>query len=1024
MKKLLFLVYILCSYATYGQSVSGLVVDPESKPIPSVTVAVKGSNKQTYTDDGGRFTIDVGNSPSNLIFSGLMVHRREVSLRDSTSTVKIVLERRENALDEIQVVGYGTSTKRYNLGSVTSIKAEDFETQAVSNPLAVLQGRVPGLVVSSTSGMPGASFTVQLRGQNSVNTNRGTIPPMDNPLFIIDGVPFATQNENINRFSSAMSPGSGRMFNNAYGGLSPFNSINPDDIASIEVLRDADATAIYGSRAGNGVILITTKKGKQGKTEFTWSANSGIGVLGYGMQLMNTTQYLEMREEAYKNDGRVPSDNPASSTYAPDLLLFDRDRNVNWKDEFFGKKSRNSIVNLGLSGGNAQTQFRFGTNYHKATFNFPGDFSDQKVGMILGIHHGTNDKKLTFDFSGTYNHGKNNSSSAPNLLLAANLQPNYPHPYGNNGDLIWNYRGVSLNGAVVSANPYAYLLQQYAMGTDALNSNMVFSYKPIPGLNIRSSFGVSNFRTDEYSGSPKSSRTPEFNPIAEANFGNSSFTSLIVEPQVEYTRRFGGLEMGALLGGTLQSNMNKSNEVYASGYMSDELIGSIAGAPNKNASDRFSEYRYGAIFGRVKLNLHGKYLFSSNFRRDGSSRFGPGRQFGNFGSIGAGWLFNEEHFIKNAIPVLSFGKLRGSYGVTGSDGIGDYNFLSRWQPTFYQYAGQLGFAPVNHFNDQFSWATTKKLEFALELGFFGDRLLLTTAWYRNRTGNQLVNYSLPISTGFGSVVQNWDAVVENNGLEAILQVSLLKKSAFSWSSSFNLTIPQNRLLSFPGLAESSYATMYTVGRSLRSLYLFRYAGVDPASGIFTFSKNDGTITSTPQDAQNGNFNDLYYAGNTDPRYFGGMMNSFSYGALKLDIFMEFRKQIGKNFLGQVYNYRPGGTSNMPVELLDRWQEEGDVAAYQQYSTVSNSAAGRATRIFVNSDEVYSDASYIRLKMLSLSYDLPVSYLKGVGAQRLNIFTTAQNLLTFTRFRGNDPETQSFYGVPPLKSFILGLQMKF
>ncbi|MBL1407516.1 SusC/RagA family TonB-linked outer membrane protein [Sphingobacterium faecale] len=1023
MKKLLTILSILISCAVNAQIITGGVIDVEKQPIPAVTVSIKGKKTQASTDQDGKFSINSEGQNTVLVFSGINIQTKSVEVGDKRE-ITVVLVKRETILDEVQIVGYGTSTQRLNIGSVTKIKAEDIERQLVSNPLAALQGRVPGLDISATSGVPGSSFKVQLRGQNTINTSRGSVPPMDNPLYIIDGVPFAAQNNNVNQFASLASPGVGDTFNNAYGGLSPFNSINPADIESIEILRDADATAIYGSRGGNGVILITTKKGKQGKTELAVNGNVGVSVIGHTLPMMNTKQFLEMRNEAYVNDGLVPSEIASSSSYAPDLLIFDSNRDVNWTDEFFGSASYNSTFNIGLKGGAQYTQFRFGGNYNKSSFSLPGGFYDQKTGLSLGIHHDTNNKKISFDFSGTYNNGKNNSSSGTNLLLTSNLQPNYPVPFDDDGNLVWYYKGVSLNGGTVPSNPYAYLMQKYEMNSDALNANLLISYRPLKGLSVKTSLGISSFLTDEYKGVPKKSLTPQYNYSANANFGNSSATSWIIEPQATYNREFQKLEIESLIGGTLQASNNSSQSVYASGYISDELIRSISGAPNKNASDNFNEYRYSALFSRLKMNFDRRYLFSANFRRDGSSRFGSGRQFGNFGSVGFGWLFNEEKFIKESLSFLSYGKLRTSYGITGSDGIGDYNYLSRWEPSYFNYGGTLGFSPLNHANDEFGWASTKKLELGVELGFLDDRFLLSVAWYRNRTGNQLVNYTLPISTGFSKVVQNWGAKVENKGSEAVLQASISKTPTFSWSSSFNISLPKNQLISFPGLEESAYSTMYTIGRSLSSLYLYKYAGVDKETGIFTFYKEDGTVTSTPKSAQSGQFNDMYYVGKTDPEFFGGLSNTFSFRSIRLDIFMDFKKQIGKNYLGQVYYFYPGERANMPVELLNRWQKEGDQAAFQKYSTLATSKAGRANQVFAKSDAVYGDASYLRLRNVTISYEIPANYIKRIGLKHLNTFVNAQNLFTITNYKGNNPETQSFYGVPPLSSFNFGIQMKF
>ncbi|MCF3109567.1 SusC/RagA family TonB-linked outer membrane protein [Niabella sp. CC-SYL272] len=1022
MKYFLLLGGLIASFTGYAQTLTGTVQDEERQPLPAVTITVKHNGMQTLTDEFGRFTVDDADSGTVLIVTAVAMEEQEIASGGSKD-VTITLHRKASALDEVQVVAYGTNTQRYNLGSVTKIKAEDIEKQAVSNPLTALQGRSPGLVINATSGVPGGGYTVQVRGQNTITTNLGAVQGIDNPLFIVDGVPFAPQNANINQFSSVIAPGAGRDVANPYGGLSPFASIAPADIESIEILRDADATAIYGSKGGNGVILITTKKGKEGKTTLDVSVRTGISFVPKGMPMASTQQYLAARREAFKNDGLTPSVDPAAKAYAPDLLIFDSKRNINWKDRF-SQAAWNTNVNTSLSGGNKNTQFRFGASYSNNQFTFPGDFLDQHLGALLGLHHNTNDRKFSFDLSANYSYGSNNTSSATDLLLTATLPPNFPEPVNPDGSLLWRYKGVSLDGGGTAFNPYAYLKRKYETKSNMLNSNVLLSYQPVTGLYLKSSFGISTLGSNEYSAYPLASQNPDDAPIATAQFGTNSYTTWIIEPQAEYKRGFGRLSGSIMLGSTFQQNQHKSTEMYGSGFVSDELIKSISGAAEKSASDQFSEYRYAALFGRLKLNYSDKYLLSLNFRRDGSSRFGPGKQFGNFGSVGAGWLFREEQFVKDNLSFLSYGKIRASYGVAGSDAIGDYNFLSRWQPSQYSYNGESGYYPLNLYNPGFSWASTKKLEIGLELGFAGDRVLFTAAWYRNRSGNQLVNYSLPAITGFSTVLQNWNALVENTGLELMLQGTVIKREKFSWNASFNITLPKNKLLSFPGLEESAYATTYQEGMPLGALYKYRYAGVDPATGLFQFYKKDGTLTSKPEDAGNGDFNDRSYIGSRDPKFYGGLMNSITYGRLQLDIFLEFRKQMGINYLGQAYTRAPGQKFNFPAALLDRWQKEGDAAAFQKYSSSAGSEAGRTARYFVESDAVYSDASFLKVRTIALSYDLPVTKIRKPKMSTLRLFITAQNLFTITGYKGNDPETQSFYGVPPLKSFTGGLQLKF
>jgi TonB-linked SusC/RagA family outer membrane protein len=1020
MKKIHLTLFLLCPLIVLGQVFKGTVKNTKNETLANINVALKGTAVNTITNESGQFSLQATSKTATLIFSAIGYQTMEVNMTESQSTT-VIISLKTGKLDEIQIVAYGTNTQRYNVGSVTKVTAEDISNQAVTNPLQALQGRVPGLVVTSTSGLPGASLTVQIRGQNTLKPSSSIVAPQDNPLFIIDGVPFGPQNGNVNQFNSVAAPGAGNVYNDPYGGMSPFNSIDPSNIESIEVLRDADATAIYGSRGGNGVILITTKKGKAGKTEFNMNVNMGISFLGKTTPLMNTQQYLSMRREAFANDKITPNLIYGDPGYAPDLLAFDTTRYTNWKQVFFGNIAHTDNAAASVSGGTESTQFRIGGSFTRNSYIFPGDLADSRSGLTAQIHHASPNKKFTLDFSSGYSYDNNNSSAAPSLLLASRLEPDFPALLDDKGNLIWSYNGIQFDGAYEGFNPFAYLKQQYTIQNNSLTSNLLLTYKIVTGLTLRTSLGYNTFNSDEYSATPAASQFPGYNPTAYASFGKNDFTTWIIEPQAEYKSTFKKMAYSILFGSTFQKSTNSKLEADGTGYINDALIGSISGAPITSASDAYSEYKYSAIFSRFSLKWDDKYLLNLNARRDGSSRFGPDRQFGNFGSVGAGWLFNEEPFIKNNIPLLSYGKLRGSYGITGSDNISDYQYFARWGPTTYAYNGQPGYSPQNLYNPDLSWASTQKLEFGFELGFLNDKILFNSTWFRNRTGNQLLTYQLPSQTGFTTVYENWGAVVENSGWEFTLQFSPAKNPWFSWNSSINLTVPENKLVSFPGIENSSYSVTYFVGQSLSTVKGFRSAGVDPATGLFQFINAAGQLTGTPASASGGKLNDAAIIGNTDPKFYGGWQNTFSCKGFQLDLFIDFKKQRGYNYLRAVYTSLPGLEFNQPLLVQDRWTTPGQQATLSRYSTQYGTVYSNGSS-FNQSDGVYGDASYIKLRSASLSYNFSTKLLERYKVRNLKLYATGQNLLTITRYQGSDPETQSIYGVPPLRAITFGLNL--
>ncbi|HRO46749.1 SusC/RagA family TonB-linked outer membrane protein [Agriterribacter sp.] len=993
--------------------VKGRVTNKEGTPLAGITVRVKGKDIATATDGNGEFNLK-GISPTDiLIFSGAEVETREVGLNGG-NYLAITLAQKVNNLDETIIIGYGTTTKRYNVGSVTKVSSGIISTQPVANPLSALQDRVPGLLVTQTSGVPGSSVSIQIRGQNTLNPNPmlNNISPRDNPLFIIDGVPFAPQNDNINQFNSLASPGGNAIYGNPHGGISAFNSINPADIESIEVLRDADATSIYGSRGSNGVILITTKKGKAGKTNFSGNVYKGWSSATRTMQMLTTEQYLAMRNEAFKNDGIIANITPGTRGYAPDIKVFDSTAYTNWEDYFLGNTASTFDANAKLTGGSLSTQFLIGAGFHKESYILPGDFSHIRGSFNLHLNHATQDKKFNIEISANYSTDKNNSANAQNALTAFTLPPNHPDLLNTENKLRWDYDGVVID------NKLAYLKRKYSIQNSNLIASLNASYQITPGLKIKSNVGYSTINSNEIVQVPKASQNPIYTPRGSAGFGNNNFVSWIAEPQLEYRIRFLSGTLITLLGGTLHHTINTLSQINGSDYANDALLGSPSAAGNVTVQYNKTPYKYVAGFARLNYILQKKYILNLNARRDGSSRFGPGRQFGNFGSAGAGWIFSEESYIKKIKPI-SYGKLRASYGITGNDNIGDYQYIQQWLHTGNQYNNYeqiIGYIPGNLYNPDFSWSSNKKLELAVEIGLLKDRIIGSVAWYRNRSSNELVTYNLPSQTGFSGVTANFPAVVENKGWEIDFQATPVKNLNFQWTTSINLSFPKNRLVRFPGMESSSYATIYVIGQSVNVLNKFKYLGVDPATGIYLFDSKNGP-TSTPT-----KYKDDVIIGDLDPDFFGGWSNSISYKSFSIQVFINFRKQWGANYLQQINNYPPGSLQiNQPSEVMKRWQNPGDITSIQKFtSRSSGNATSIAANRFTNSSGAYSDASFIRLKTVSISYGLPKTILSRFHMQQVQMYMQSQNLVTITGFKGNDPETQSFYGIPPLCTIVIGL----
>jgi TonB-linked SusC/RagA family outer membrane protein len=995
MKWKIIMMAMLCPMLSMSQqaTVSGRLVNEQGQPIAGATITIKGNPKMTSSSTTGEWTLNNANANDTIIITAIGYETFEMIARELHSTTTI-LKRKYNQLDEAVVIAYGTTTRRLNTGNISELKSEDIAKQPVSNPLSTLSGRIPGLVVTQGSGNPGAAIKIEIRGHTSLDA---TITGND-PLFIIDGVPFAPGNAVISQLrSNANNP---RLASE--GGISPFAFINPSDIESIEVMKDADATAIYGSRGANGVIFITTKKGAAGRTTASANFYTGFSKVTRTADMLNTSQYLKMRREAFANDNVTPT-----TSNAPDLLVWDTTRYTDFKKLFLSGTARTTNAHATVSGGNASTQFLLGVGYEKQTTVFPGDYSARNGSLHFSLDHSDALKKFNLAFSGSYVSGRSNMLKS-DLSNYINLAPNFPALKDSAGNLRWQEKAVPFT------NPLAELLRSYDSKNDNLTTSLLLSYKIISSLSIKLNAGYNFFASDEISLQPRASLDPTTSTLAFSNFANSQLRSWIAEPQAEYVKQWSKLKFNWLAGFTWQNTTSTSNFIDAENYTSDLLLSSVAAAPFVVGSNTYRQYRYCAFFTRMGFAYSGKYILNLSARRDASSRFGPGKQFGNFGSAGAAWIFSNERWVANKLSFLSFGKWRMSYGITGNDQVGDYRFLDSWQNASLTYQGVAGLQPSRLFNPDYSWEVNKKWETALDLGFFHDKVLMSAAYFINRSGNRLINYALPAQTGFTSVLENWDALVENKGLELSLSSENIHSKKFRWTTEANISFPKNKLVSFPGLDLSSYKGRYLEGQSLAVINLLQFIGVDPATGVYKFADLDSNNTI--------NTKDFVAQGNSDPVFYGGLSNSFHYGNWQLDVFLEFRKQKGRNYIYTQSSAVPGlGLNNQPVYVLDRWQKPGDQATVQRYTSQSGTPAYVAASINLpGSGAIFTDASFIRVKNVSLAYNLPSAWISKIKLRSCRLYAEAQNLFTITKYKGADPENQNLYVLPPLRTIAVGL----
>jgi len=967
--------------------VNGRVVN-ENREAVVATITEKGTTNAVSTDINGYFQLKDIDENSILIVTGVGIETMEVKVAGK-SNLSISVKTKITGLTEVIInKGYYSTSQKLNTGNVSKITAEIISKQPISNPLQALQGRVPGLQITQNTGVPGGGFTVKIRGQNSLR------PDANNPLYIVDGVPF-TSTTLISNPGSTIIPGG-----------NPLNNINPEDIESIEILKDADATAIYGSRGANGIILITTKKGKPGKTNVDVNFYAGIAKVPHMMDLLNTQEWLEMRHEAYNNDGRTPT-----GFVARDLLQWDTTRYTDWQKVLIGKTAQTTYAKASISGGNSINQFLIGLSYRRETTVFPGDFTDQKISGHFNLNHISENRKFKASFLVSYVEDNNNLLRQDLTGLAISLQPNAPAIYDQNGNLNWEKSTWS--------NPFAELSRKYKNNTGNLIANGNLNYQIIPSLQLKAVLGYNTLQGDEIATNPIKYSDPALGVnTGSANYANVSIKSWIIEPQAEYQIKKANSRLSALVGVTFQQNTQQGEAIFATGFANDALLENIQAAPTVSIqSSNYTQYRYNAFFGRLNFDFYEKYLINFTGRRDGSSRFGPSKQFASFGAIGAAWIFSNEKFVQKSLTFLSYGKLRVSYGITGNDQVGDYGYLDTYSTTAYPYQGGTGLYPTRLVNPDYAWEANKKFEGALELGFLKDRLLFTASYYRNRSSNQLVGYPLANITGFPSIQNNFPATVQNTGVELELNTNIFKDKNFLWSTSINLTMPDNKLISYPNIAGSPYANTYKVGEPLYIKYLYHYEGVNTQTGVYQFQDLNGdNILSTSGDRQ--------FLKKIEQNFYGGFQNNFQYKGFQLDIFFQFVKQTGLTYLASFLNLPGRINNNQPSIVMNRWRKPGDATDIQKFSFFTGPAVTAYSNSFNYGDNTIGDASFIRLKNISVSYQLPLRINEKLNIKNSRIYLLGQNLFTITNYIGLDPESQYDQVLPPLRIFTAGIQLTF
>lgn len=979
MKRLLFLLAMSVmgiSFAQAQQEVTGRVTDSrDGSGISGVSISVKGTNTGTSTDADGRFRIKAS-SGATLIFSSIGFTEKEVRV-DGTDAINISLEYAQRNLQEVVVTGYGSRSRRQVAGSIAKINGEEVKLQPVGSFDKLLQGKVPGLLSQSQSGQPGAAADVTIRGKGSINGSNA-------PLYIIDGI-------QVN--------------------AADFASLNPSDIESYNVLKDASSASIYGSRGANGVIVITTKRGSPGKTNVNYDFQYGFSELPHNnLRLMNSAEKLDYEVNYDRPDGK----NPFGWTQTEIDSLSKIDNNL---DKILFRKGKTQQHQLSLSGGNEKTRFYIsgsvfdqdgivistGLKRYTGRVNIENSFSDFKVGL-----------------NATYGYSRFIGTRENDQYIGSPLNAiNWFNPYITLYDQDGKYQDDYLQG---QPNPLRELLENFSNADQLKGVGSMYLEWKIPGvkgLRAKTLWGgdLTEDETLAYldrttnAGGQSTGARGQLSRAYARTFRYTGTTS------VTYQRNFGDHEI----------NVSAFNEIIQSksenfGFTGFGLVGPFkneAGITPGTPTNGFiptvtgSATRNGLLswFVDGSYGYQKKYYLSAGFRRDGSSRFGTDNKYANFYNVGASWIVSEEKIFKEETKWINELKLRISYGAVGNQlGIGNYASRELLSATVYNGVGGLLLTQLPY--PQLKWETKKMLNTGIDVSVLDNRIRATVDYYNNKTVDLFLDRQLSRTSGFASITANLGRL-QNRGIEVSMNAEIIRSRNFNWSINANYTYNKNKILDQAGQDENVNGLFINkVGERANSLYVVRYAGVDPANGDALYYKKDGKTTTNIYDP-----GDAVIVGTVDPPQFGGFGTDLNWKGLELNAL--FTYTIG----GVAYNNDrfnvefPGyWFSRVATSLLREWQKPGDIS---DVPSPFNDFHGETTRYVEKTD-------YLRLRNVALSYSLPKSVLQRVKISSLKIFAQGQNLKVWHNFQGWDPEiTTGILGgaqYPQLKTITFGLSL--
>lgn len=1035
-KRLLFinlLLFLGCSLSMIAQDrrITGKVTSAsDGSVLPGVTVQIKGISKGTQTDASGSYSLSVSNNQKSVIFSFVGFTSQELEI-GSKSVINVSLKENVKSLEEVLVVGYGTQIKRDMTGNVAKIKSSDIADMPVPTFDQALQGKAAGVLVNAGSGKLGQGIRINVRGQSSISANT-------QPLFVIDGIPLTTNNLSFQ-----------------YGSTNPLADINPQDIESMDILKDAAASAIYGARGANGVIIITTKKGKAGQTRVNFGYQVGSSTPTKKLQFLNTEQYVKFYRQAAANSDRIDG-----------LDQADPDSYTSYMENFYVTQS------LGTFGTPQQTSTAWGdlayqdapmnqydmnitSGSEKTSIFMSGQYLDQK-GILVGnaltratgrmnLEHALTDRfkvGINMSMSRTLNKRLSGDRQFDNPMQMVALPPMTPstdpatglptgslpgdasipyyyNPLVNIGNAFYNTtvnRTISSVYGQLKITKDLYLRSEY--GVDVLSQLEEQFYNSLTARNTGVPGGLGRSRT-----------------VRVENFNTNNFLG--------YTKAFDKHIFDATLGFSFQKSETKRHFIEGQDFPSDSYQTIFAAARKTDGNSSETAFSFLSYFARANYKFNDRYLLGVSARIDGSSRFGTNQRYGFFPAASLGWVVSEEEFLKNN-KSISFLKVRTSFGRTGNAEIGaDGSGASTNTINFPQrglYAGDAGYGtipgqrPIQLANPDLSWETTDQFDLGVDFGFFNNRLSGEVDIYQKNTSNLLLNVNVPGSSGFATQTRNIGKL-QNKGIEFVINSDNLV-GQFKWKTSVNIAKNANKVTDIQGqIIEGGLNNMSRAveGEPIGTFFTAEYAGVDPANGNALWYKNtkntDGSIdrstTSVYTQAQR------VVVGKALPDWTGGMTNTFSYKGFDLSIFINGQLGNEINFYGVGRYSSANGRfeDNQTVDQLNAWTPDNRNTNIPEARLFFNNGAQPSSRFI-------QDGSFLRLRTVTFAYNLPKSILSKAKINNMRVYVSAQNLATLTKYTGWDPEVNAddvvsniaqgydFYTAPQARTITFGINLGF